>query len=114
MTNPSENYGIRVNEIFTDCEYVTKELKRALPFTLNPSTRFPLHFNLYVTSLKNRDFLKVGLYFNVTLTDQPFEVAHRMWLKEVSFQLLQNHLKLAPFEMKHCKKELSVITIKNP
>ena len=41
-------------------------------------------------------------------------LASRIWKKEVAFNLLPNHLKLYSFELRNCKQEHSVISIKNP
>lgn len=97
MANPSEIFTVCVNEIFSDCESIKKATKRPLPFCLNPLTKYPIHFNLYVTSLRSREIIKAGIYFNVTIKYESRVVFNRVWLKEVKFTLLPNHLKLYPF-----------------
>jgi hypothetical protein len=54
-------------EIFSDCESIKKALKRPLPFCINPYTKYPLHFNLYVTAAKNREMIKSAVFFNATV-----------------------------------------------
>ena len=90
-------FSICINQIFSDCESIKKVMKKALPLCINPFTKYPIYFNLYVTHARSREIIKSSIFFNVTLrySDQP--VFNRIWMREVKFTLLPNHLKLLPF-----------------
>lgn len=106
--------SICLEEVFSDSESIIKSIRRPLPFCIEPYTKYPLHFNIYVTSVRNREHIKAAIFVNATLTYQGFRVHNRLWLHEVKFNLLPNHLKLYALELRNCKSEVSIVTIKNP
>lgn len=114
MANPSESFSVCVSEIFSDCEGIKKMLKRPLPLCLSPFTKYPFYFNLYLTHNRNAAELKTAIFFNVTLKYDGNEVTTRTWMKEVTFKLLPNHLKLTPLEFRNCERENGTVFIKNP
>lgn len=81
MANPSEVFTICVNEIFSDCDSIKKMVKRTLPVCLNPFTKYPFYFNLYVTHFKNRELLKPSIFFNVTFKYENQVVSSRVWMR---------------------------------
>lgn len=89
-------------------------MKKPLPLCINPFTKYPIYFNLYVTHFRNREIIKSAIFFNVTLRYEGQGVFNRVWMREVKFNLHHNHLKLLPFEIRNCEHENSVVAIKNP
>lgn len=89
-------------------------LKRPLPLCLSPFTKYPFYFNLYLTHFRNAPELKTAIFFNVSLRYEGNEVTTRTWMKEVTFKLLPNHLKLSPLEFRSCESENGTVFIKNP
>lgn len=114
VSNPSEVFTICFSEIFSDCESITKALRRPLPLCLKPYTKYPFHFNLYITAMRGRELIKAGLFFNATLLYDSHPILNRIWMREVTFNLVPNHLKLYALELRQCRQEPSIVTLKNP
>lgn len=81
MNNPSEFLTICVNEVFSDSENIKRAIKRNLPICVNGHTKYPFNFNVYVTSLKGRDVIRAGIFFNVTIKYQAHVIINRIWMK---------------------------------
>ena len=113
LSNPSGIFSICINEIFSDSESIHRSLRRQLPFCIDPYTKYPLNFNIYVTSFKNREIIKAAIFVNATVRYEGEDVITRLWLQEVKFNLMHNHLRMQGLEFKGCKADYHIVSIKN-
>ena len=67
-----------------------------------------------MTSYRNREYIQSAIFLNGTVKYNGEEVINRLWLHEVKFKLMVNHLRLYPLELKNCRTDHNIVSIKNP
>jgi hypothetical protein len=101
VVNPTDGFRFCVNEIYADSEGIERVGGRKLPFCLDPGSKYPFYFTLFITEHKPMIY-RASVYFIVSIYDGEELVDEKIWPREVIAKTYVNHLKIFAVNTGNC------------